>query len=254
MVTLAGYYFVSAGATIQRPANVAAATSEPRASRRGLRDIVVLTPPAADSPIERVAPVTRATSSDLPEPSAVPLEDLIEHALPSVVLVESTKTRGSGFFVRSGLLVTNAHVIGGAASVTVTMQNGTKVTAGVVNSSNDLDLALLATPTGATDLHLPLGASSSVRLGQGIVALGWAQDLTQSTVTRGIVTGLRRDGAQRLVQTDAVPNHGDSGGPVLDRYGAVVGVTTFRADVAGTTSGFAVAIDDVKAFIASAGR
>jgi S1-C subfamily serine protease len=93
-----------------------------------------------------------------------------------------------------------------------------------------------------------------LKLGQGIVALGWAEDLTQSTVTRGIVTGLRHDGKQRLVQTDAVPNHGDSGGPVLNRLGAVIGVTTFRAEVKGATAGFAVAVDDLKAFIAESGR
>src|SRR6185369_5492714 len=86
------------------------------------------------------------------------------------------------------------------------------------------------------------------RLGQGIVALGWAQSLTQSTVTRGIVTGVRIDHERNLIQTDAVPNPGDSGGPVLDRRGEVVGVTTFRSE--NGTSGYAVPIDDVKPFVA----
>jgi len=199
--------------------------------------------------------VTRATSGDLPEPSAVPLEDLIEHAMPAVVLIEAAKTRGSGFLARPDLAVTNAHVVAGAPSVTLTLQSGTKVTGTVVASSTELDLALVAfTPVGSNDRALPLGDSSSLRLGQGIVALGWAEDLTQSTVTRGIVTGLRHDGKQRLVQTDAIPNHGDSGGPVLNRLGAVVGVTTFRAEVKGATAGFAVAVDDLKSFIAESGR
>jgi hypothetical protein len=62
------------------------------------------------------------------------------------------------------------------------------------------------------------------------------------------VTGLRQDGDRILLQTDAVPNPGDSGGPLLDRLGHVVGITTARADAG--TSGYAVAIDDVKPFVA----
>ena len=211
--------------------------------------------PASDHTATPEGAATPTASADRPEPSTLPLEDLIEHAMPGVVLIEAEKTRGSGFLARPDTIVTNAHVIAGAPSVTVTLQGGTRVSGTVTEASEELDLALVSIPRVAlSDVTLPLGSSSSLRLGQGIVALGWAQDLQQSPVTRGIVTGLRRDGKQRLVQTDAVPNHGDSGGPLIDRRGEVVGVTTFRAEISGTTAGFAVSIDDVKALLAHAGR
>src|SRR4030095_3804542 len=175
-------------------------------------------------------PAAHTPSSDLPEPSAAPLEDVIEHAMPGVVLVEALRTRGSGFLVQPDLVVTNAHVIAGAPSVNVTLQGGSKLTGTVLQSSEDLDLAIISIAhLESTETPLLLGSSSAVRLGQGVVALGWAQDLQQSTVTRGIVTGLRHDGKQHLVQTDAIPNHGDSGGPMLDRPGEGHGVTTLRA-------------------------
>lgn len=251
-----GYYYANARSSVapqRMTASASAETTTTRTVRPAREEAVVVTRPVEAAPVPE--PVTRTIPSDRPEPSAVPLEDVIEHAMPAVVLIEATRTRGSGFLARTDLVITNAHVIAGASSVSVTLQSGTKLTGTVVESSEDLDLALVSIPSaGSSDVPLPLGSSSALRLGQGVVALGWAQDLQQSTVTRGIVTGLRHDGKQRLVQTDAVPNHGDSGGPLLDRRGEVIGVTTFRAEVAGTAAGFAVAIDDVKALLASTGR
>ncbi len=257
LVIAAGvYYYASVQTTPSaQPANLIAAGPNLRGAIGPRSETVFVTRRAPDRSAAAEPPVTRATSGDLPEPSAVPLEDLIEHAMPAVVLIEATKTRGSGFLARPDLAVTNAHVVAGAPLVTVTLQGGTKVTGTVIASSTELDLALVSfAPVGSSEVVLPLGDSTALRLGQGIVALGWAEDLTQSTVTRGIITGLRHDGKQRLVQTDAVPNHGDSGGPVLNRLGAVVGVTTFRAEVKGATAGFAVAVDDLKSFIAESGR
>jgi hypothetical protein len=169
--------------------------------------------------------------------------------MPAIVMIETPKTRGSGFFVKPDLIVTNAHVISGFLFAAITTRDGAKLTGKVGQLSDQFDIALLQVPRlGPTDAQLALGVSANLRLGQGIVALGWAQSLTQSTVTRGIVTGLRRDGDRNLLQTDAVPNPGDSGGPLLDRQGEVVGVTTFRSE--NGTSGYAVTIDDVKPFVA----
>src|SRR5262249_48890553 len=152
-----------------------------------------------------------------------PLEDMIERAMPSVVMIQTPKSRGSGFFVRPNLVATNAHVVTGFQVVMVTTHDGTTIRGRVGELSEQYDLALIRlVQPGSTDAPLPLGNSATLRLGQGIVALGWAQSLTQSTVTRGIVTGLRHDGHRSLVQTDAVPNPGDSGGPLLDRRGDVV--------------------------------
>jgi len=195
------------------------------------------------------APVAELISrADLPEASAPPLEDMIERAMPAVVMIQTAKSRGSGFFVRPDLVATNAHVVTGFQVATVTTRDGTTLTGKVGQISDQYDLALIqVVRPGSIDAPLPLGDSASLRLGQGIVALGWAQSLTQSTVTRGIVTGLRHDGHRSLLQTDAVPNPGDSGGPLLDRHGDVVGITTARGESG--MSGYAVPIDDVKPFV-----
>lgn len=204
-------------------------------------------PEAAPVPTESDASVP---SDDVPEPSAMPLEDIVEHAMPAVVHLETATRYGSGFFIAPDLVATNEHVVSGAVEVTVTIQGGQKLSGRVAQASRDYDLALVqvvgTAPAGA---QLPLGNSANLRLGQGIVALGWAAAMTQSPLTRGVVTGLRHDGVRNLVQTDAIPNAGDSGGPLLDKSGEVVGITTFRQEGGTRTSGFALAINDAKPFV-----
>jgi putative serine protease PepD len=248
VIVAAGYYYTTAGSSATPDRTRAEIKLADRVQRREpMRTLAAGT--AGDRGHATEPATTSELGNDRPEPSAPPLEDVIEHAMPGVVLVETTKTRGSGFLARPDVAVTNAHVIAGATTVSVTLQSGHEVTGTVLESSTELDLALVAIPSVDSSGVLPFGNSAALRLGQGVVALGWAADLHQSTVTRGIITGLRQQGKQRLVQTDAVPNHGDSGGPVLDRRGEVIGVTTFRAEVSGKTAGFAVAIDDVKALL-----
>jgi S1-C subfamily serine protease len=203
-------------------------------------------------------PVTGASNVVAPPPVVEPpnpsaevdsLEVLVSRAMPAVVMIEAGTSRGSGFLVRPGLVVTNAHVTAGSLTVAVTSQAGAKMTGRVSQSSDEYDIAVIEVGGfGATDTQLPLGNSANLRLGQSIVALGWAEGLKQKTLTRGVITGLRRVGNRLMVQTDAAPNPGDSGGPVLDRAGEVVGVTTFRFE--NGSGGLAVPIDDVKPFVA----
>ena len=212
------------------------------------------------SPAERVAAAmarskqaeadaAAARAGALLQPSGMPLEELIAHAMPGVVMVQSDKMRGSGFFVRSDLVVTNAHVTAGSFTVTVTSQAGIRMAGRVTQMSTEYDIALIqVAPAGPAAAPLHLGVSASLRLGEGIVALGWAQSASQSSVTRGVITGLRLMGERQMVQTDATPNPGDSGGPLIDRAGEVVGITTLRFD--NRTGGLAIPIDDVKPFIA----
>ena len=222
-------------------------------SSRGVQPITPAAPstaPAARPQAAARTPVAAfpASSSDAPDASAPPLEEMVEHAMPAVVLVEAAGSRGSGFFAAPDLIVTSAHVLSRASSAAITARNGSRMEGTVVFVSEQRDLAFLQIPRqSAQDVALPLGRSAEVRLGQSVTALGWAQSMTQSTVTRGVVTGLRRDGERLLLQTDAVPHPGDSGGPVLDRRGAVVGITTLRAD--NGTAGFALAIDEAKPFL-----
>lgn len=201
---------------------------------------LVAPPPIVDPPVP----------SDGVRPAEVDsLEDVVGRAMPAIVMVETEKSRGSGFLVRPDLVVTNAHVTAGSLTVAVTSQTGAKMTGRVSQSSDEYDIAVIQVGGfGPTDVQLPLGSSANLRLGQSIVALGWAEGLKQSTLTRGVITGLRRIGNRQMVQTDAAPNPGDSGGPVLDRAGEVVGVTTFRFE--NGSGGLAVPIDDVKPFVA----
>jgi S1-C subfamily serine protease len=208
-------------------------------------------PAAARGPAPE-APITRASSGELPEPSAPPLEDVIERAMRGVVRIETQTSRGSGFFVRPDLIVTNAHVISGFAAVSVTTQNGARLPGRVAQISDEADVALVQVGLpGSPDAELPLGTSAALRLGQGIVALGWAESIEQRTLARGIVTGLRRVLDRPFLQTDAAPNPGDSGGPVMNRQGEVIGITTLRATDG--SAGYAVPIDDAKPLLARAG-
>ena len=201
-------------------------------------------PPAAgtNARATRDEALAPATANDASDAAAPPLEETIERAMPGVVMIETASSRGSGFFASPDLVVTNAHVLAGATTASITVRGGSRIEGTAVFVSGPRDIAFLQIPRqSAMNVALPLGRSANARLGQGVVALGWAQSMTQSTVTRGVVTGLRRDGDRLLLQTDAVPNPGDSGGPLLDLRGNVIGITT--AHDANRTSGFAVAID-----------
>jgi len=188
--------------------------------------------PAADAPAEPMR-----------------LEDVVSAALPAVVLVQTTDARGTGFFVSSDTVVTNAHVVDGATYVTLRTSSGEEMPAMVTVRSNELDLAELhvskARPGQAT---LRLTDSSHVRVGEEVVAIGSAMGL-QNTVTRGIVSGLRRLGSVVLVQTDAAINHGNSGGPIVDHSGRVVAVATMKMAGDAQAIGFGVAAEHVRALI-----
>ena len=163
---------------------------------------------------------------------------------------------GSGFVWDSqGHIVTNNHVIAGATKVTVTFADGTDAAATVVGASPDADLAVLQVQANSNELHpLTLGSVDSLKVGQGVVAIGNPFGETGSMST-GIVSGLGRlldDGGAAanggnysipdIVQTDAAINPGNSGGPLLDLGGNVVGVNTAIATNSGSNSGVGYAI------------
>jgi trypsin-like peptidase len=183
------------------------------------------------------------------ESSARLLEQVIAVSMPAVVMIETDTARGSGFFVTANRIMTNHHVVAESTFVSVTTQSGTKVVGRVTQRSDSVDVAVIEIDSpAAIDAPLPLGESAALRLGQSVISLGWARSLEQRSVTRGIVTGLRRVLDRPFLQIDAAPYPGDSGGPVLNRAGEVVGITTLRANDGG--AGYAVPIDDAKPVLA----
>ena len=191
--------------------------------------------------------------------SARSVEDVVSSAIPAVVLVDTTEGRGTGFFVSSDTVITNAHVVEGATYVTLRGGAGDQTPAMVTSRNTDLDLAILhVSKAKAGQPVLPLGSSSDVRAGQEIVAIGSPMGL-QNTVTRGIVSSLRRVGQVTLIQTDAAINPGNSGGPLLDHSGRVVAVATMKLTGQAESLGFGVAAEHVRAMLdgsapASSGR
>jgi S1-C subfamily serine protease len=166
---------------------------------------------------------------------------------------------GSGFVVdKDGTVLTNAHVVDGADSVTVSFEDGgEEIDAEVKGVDASSDLAVLKIdPSEVDNLEvLPLGDSSKVEVGDPVIAIGNPFGYSR-TVTTGIVSGLQReitapDGFQisNVIQTDASINPGNSGGPLLDGNGRVIGINSQIATGGGQGSvgvGFAVPVNTAK--------
>ncbi len=160
---------------------------------------------------------------------------------------------GSGFVIEtSGLIVTNNHVITGADEIFVSFSDGTKLKVDkIVGTDSKTDIALLQVKPSKPLTTLTFGDSSKLRLGEQIIAIGNPIGLATS-VSSGIVSGLNRDmnagPYDAFIQTDAAINKGNSGGPLLNLKGEVIGVNT--AIISPTVSwlgiGFAVPANTVK--------
>ena len=173
------------------------------------------------------------------------LEDVIARVLPAVVSIRAGQGRGTGFFVRPDVVLTNAHVVGEQSSVQLAAGEQT-YTARVSNVSAGSDLAVLQVYNAAPQQPtLRLGSVTGLRAGQEVIAIGSALGVLSNTVTRGIVSAVRSAGSITLIQTDAAINPGNSGGPLIDRTGVVIGVNSMRiaASQGGEGLAFAVAID-----------
>ena len=165
---------------------------------------------------------------------------------------------GSGFIItQDGYIVTNHHVISGASSVTVTLYDGTEYPATVVGSDSDYDVAVLK--INATDLQpVTLGNSSSVNVGDSVLAIGNPLGELTFSMSQGIVSCCDRainvDGTPfNMIQVDASINPGNSGGPLMNLYGEVVGIVSAKYSSYSDTTveglGFAIPIGDVQAII-----
>ncbi len=219
---------------------------------------------------ERVpATPTRVSGGDQLDSGDELLVNLYERAVPGVVFIKVFVSdgedlvplaTGSGFVIdMDGHIVTNEHVVSTADSLQVTFNSGSIATAEVLGTDPDADLAVIKVDVEAELLvPLPLGDSSSLRVGQRIVSIGNPAGL-EGTMTLGVVSALHRNLPATadetasfqnpdIIQTDAAIYFGNSGGPLLDLQGNVVGVTTAIAAPDGYPIGlaFAVPVDTVK--------
>ena len=179
------------------------------------------------------------------------LPDLVATLLPSVVNIATLKiielprsvdmpadpaiTRrvrnlGSGFLIDpGGIIATNRHVIDGATEITVSLQNGNTYRATLLAAAQVADVALLKIAASQPLPTVQFADSDQVRVGDPVVAIGNPLGLGGS-VTRGIVSALNRDIRETpfddFIQTDAAINHGNSGGPLFDDEGRVIGINT----------------------------
>jgi S1-C subfamily serine protease len=211
-----------------------------------------------------------ATFADASDNGAKSVQQIYEQAGPGVVQVttsgvtsdspffgpQPSSSLGSGFVVdRDGYIVTNFHVIENAQEIEVNFSGDDRVPARIVGSDPSTDLAVLKIDAQARALTpLPLGNSDAVHVGDAVVAIGNPFGLERS-VTAGIVSALQRDitapngyTIDRVIQTDAPINRGNSGGPLLNANGEVIGVNSqIESETGGNVGiGFAVPVNTVR--------
>jgi putative serine protease PepD len=169
---------------------------------------------------------------------------------------QQATAEGSGFEIdTNGDIVTNQHVVAGANSITVRFKDGSTAKATLVGSDPSTDLAVIKVNVDASKLHpLSFGDSSTVQVGQPVAAIGSPFGLPES-LTSGIVSALDRTitapnnfSISGAIQTDAAINHGNSGGPLLNSDGQVIGVNSqIESDGGGNEGvGFAIPSNAVK--------
>jgi len=202
--------------------------------------------------------VVRQVTVESSEPvaaDALSASAIYDRASKAVVEIDArggsqTRAQGSGFvYDAEGHVVTNQHVVAGASSVSVSFWNGVELDAEVVGTDPSTDLAVLRVDAPAGLLSpLALADSSAVDVGDPVLALGSPFGL-EGTITAGIVSALHREMTAPnnfvitdTIQTDAAINHGNSGGPLLDRRGRVIGVNAQIESESGGSDGVGFAI------------
>lgn len=197
---------------------------------------------------------------------------LFKRAAPSVVLIRAKNSLGTGFVIsKEGEIVTNHHVINGSSIVDVAFipRRGSRLTedsyfkAKVLKINGEADLALIKLIKKPKDLNpIEFSINDDIVVGQDVHAIGHPAGGLDWTYTQGIISQLRfdkkwrskdaRHAVKMIIQTQTPINFGNSGGPLLNDRGRLVGVNTFK-DKDYTSANYAVSVDDVKAFVKQKG-
>ncbi|MGB8475138.1 MAG: trypsin-like peptidase domain-containing protein [Candidatus Acidiferrum sp.] len=204
-------------------------------------------------PIEQV--FTGGVRANLSGPGKVdlrpelPIEELVRKTKPAVVYLRGLDKSGTGFFVTdTGVIVTNAHLARGEESLLTILPGGRALEAKIVYIDPDLDVAL-AKVEGKNFPHLTLADASMVRQGESVLAIGNPGDAMLFSVTKGVVSAVGKfpnAGPGTWIQTDAPVNPGNSGGPLLNSRGEVIGINTQKLIKKNVTGiGFALSASDV---------
>ena len=227
---------------------------------------IVTLAPRATAPASTAAnPAAQAALAATSATNPVDDSAVVAAIKPSVVTITTSSGRttgvGSGVILTAdGLILTNDHVVAGSSSLSVQLLDGRELPATVVTADPTADLAVIkVTATGLTAAKL--GSSSTVQVGETVLAIGSPLGTYTDTVTKGIVSAVDREITVRsettgrptqlshLIQTDAAINPGNSGGPIVDEAGHVIAIATASsADAQGL--GFAIPIDAAKTIIA----
>ncbi len=233
------------------------------------------------SAADRRMPTLDGAAPEIPFVVDNPIPDIFDAASPAVVGVIQYTTQqyggimglqvygsGSGFIISSsGYVLTNAHVIEGAEKVTVLLDSGDEIDAAVIGADAESDIAVLKIDKQGLPA-LSLGDSDAVRVGEYVLAIGNPLDADRlaNTLTFGIISAKSREitidsYTNTFLQTDAAINYGNSGGPLLNMQGEVIGINSAKTILAGYDAfgnavsaegiGFAMPINHVKKIMES---
>jgi serine protease Do len=189
--------------------------------------------------------------------------DLIQAIQPVIVRVDVVgagfQASGSGIvFRKDGYVITNAHVVENATTITITLNTGQQFSATVSSGDSNIDLAILKMNNSPSNLTAAiLGSASDIVVGGTVTAAGFPLGSLlpgPASFTRGIVSAVRDLGGQNYIQSDVAINPGNSGGALVTNSGKVVGITTSEVLPRGITVvgiGLAIPIDVIQKYISN---
>ena len=174
-----------------------------------------------------------------------------ETSFDSVVVIISGNSLGSGFALGEDCIITNSHVINGNNTVSITMYEGSSTSAYVIYNDKELDIAVLYCPSVKLS-PLKIGELSNTRIGSDVYAIGAPHGMSY-TLTKGTLSSKKRDiNGVSYLQIDAALNEGNSGGPLLDEKGYLIGMNTMKMNES-EGIGLAIPIDSIVLYLKKQG-